>query len=278
MEKKRIESAGNRIYKEAVKCVDSREARKKGLFMVEGLRSIREFLSSAGFEMDSLWVADSFETGTLLTDDAKLSVTALAGATVYEVPDELFKRLSDTETPQGVTAFVRRKKVTLEDALNPARAAGRSPLLVVLENLRDPGNLGTILRSADAFGATAVVALKGCCDVYSPKVVRSSMGSLFHVPVVTDIEDAAALAPILKEAGITSCAALLTGTKSPAECDFTAPLALWIGNEANGLTAEAAALADLPILIPMTGQAESLNAAIAASVLLYECQRQRLKT
>ena len=148
------------------------------------------------------------------------------------------------------------------------------PLIIILENLQDPGNLGTILRTAEAAGATGILLSRGCADLYNPKVTRSTMGSIFRVPFVytDDLKDAIAR---LKAQGVRVLATHLAGSVELYEESFTTPTAILIGNESRGLTDETAALADQAIRIPMSGSVESLNAAVAAAVCLYEARRQR---
>lgn len=273
MDIKIIESPQNGTFKEAVKKQQPQKARQEGVFTVEGLRAVDEVLRSLdeksglpAWETESIWVSESF-AGSNRGYMASLEKTELR---VYRIPDAMFGRLSDTEHPQGVLAIVRRRKVTPEEVFT--KKSGQ--LIVILENLQDPGNVGTILRTADAAGATAILLTKGTADVYSPKVVRSSMGSLLHIPVLA-IPSVAAVAPALKKLEIPLLAAHLDGTKAPWEIDITRSVALMIGNEGAGLSEEAAGLADELVKIPMPGHAESLNAGIAAGMLLYEVTRQR---
>ena len=220
---------------------------------------------ASGWEIDSLWLEDSFY------EQNPGYIRALDGFScpIYRVNQALFKRLGDTETPQGILAIVRRKKWDVREVLGK-----ESPLFVVLEDLQDPGNVGTILRTADAAGAAAVFVSKGTADLYSPKVVRSSMGSLLHLPVLS-FPTVGELAPVLQKKGVRLIAAHLKGEKTPWETDLTGSLAILIGNEGAGLSEEAAKMADSLVKIPMPGQAESLNAAVAAGMMLYESIRQR---
>ncbi len=188
----------------------------------------------------------------------------------YEVISEnVCKHISDTKTPQGVIAVAEQTKRNLEDLLT----LEENPLLIILENLQDPGNLGTILRTAEGAGVTGIIMNKETVDPYNPKVIRSTMGTIFRVPfvIVDDLE------PVLKQlskAGINSYAAHLKG-KSFYEEDYQKGTAFLIGNEGNGLSDRIANLAGHKIKIPMKGKVESLNAAIASTVLVYEAQRQR---
>ena len=209
------------------------------------------------------------------------------------VADDVFSHMSDTKTPQGVMALVKMSEYSIEDMLK-----GGNPLIMILENLQDPGNLGTILRTADAL-AVPVVLLPGCADVwnpiirtaegagvdgiimtsgtvdiYNPKVIRSTMGAMYRMKYAyTDnLKEAAAF---LKSRGITTYAAHLQGAVDYVTCDYKKGTAFFIGNEGNGLTDEATALADRKIIIPMMGKLESLNAAVSGAILMYEAARQR---
>jgi len=190
----------------------------------------------------------------------------------YEVvSDSVFDAMAETVTPQGVLAIVRMPEYSLSDMV---AAAGT---LVLLENLRDPGNLGTILRTAEAAGVSGVILSKESVDVYNPKVIRSTMGAVYRVPFLY-VEDFYGLLKQLREESVRLMAAHLKGTKTFDQADYSGKIGILIGNEANGLTDEAAALAGEKVLIPMAGNVESLNAAVAAALLMYEAFRnQKLK-
>ncbi|NHN34550.1 RNA methyltransferase [Paenibacillus sp. S3N08] len=147
-------------------------------------------------------------------------------------------------------------------------------LVVVIDGVQDPGNLGTIIRSADAVGATGVLLGKGTVDLYNPKTVRSTMGSLFHLPIASG--DLHALLPAAAEQGVAIVTTSLQATSSCYDFDFRRPVWFVIGNEGQGVSAEVSALSTEQILIPMQGKAESLNAAMAATVVLFEAMRQRV--
>ena len=264
---KSITSVQNSAFKEALRCKKAKEAKKQGLFWVEGRRSMDELLSAPDWQIVSVWVHDTLvqeEYGRQLQEKIPKTVP------IYAVPDPLLARLADTETPQGVVALAKRHTYSWP----PENNTEKPQLWVILENLRDPGNLGTILRTADSAGATGVICAGTTTDVYNPKVVRAAMGSLLHLPVygVSSVEEAAVG---LKPAGVKFFGAHLKAEQYHFEADLGGSAALLIGNEAVGLSAEAAAQCDVLIKIPMPGRAESLNAAIATGVLLYEAVRQR---
>lgn len=192
-----------------------------------------------------------------------------AGIACEVVQDSVFKAMCDTQTPQGVLCLVKQYHHTLEELLKKER-----PLFLVLENLQDPGNLGTIMRTAEGAGVTGVILSKGSVDIYNPKTIRSTMGSIYRVPFLY-AEDLQQVLVLLREKGVRSYAAHLQGTETYDREDYTGGTAFLVGNESNGLSQELASCADCYIRIPMEGQLESLNAGVAASILMYEAYRQR---
>lgn len=192
-----------------------------------------------------------------------------AGIACEVVQDSVFKAMCDTQTPQGVLCLVKQYHYTLEELLKKER-----PLFLVLENLQDPGNLGTIMRTAEGAGVTGVILSKGSVDIYNPKTIRSTMGSIYRVPFLY-AEDLQQVLELLREKGVRSYAAHLQGTETYDREDYTGGTAFLVGNESNGLSQELVSCADCYIRIPMEGQLESLNAGVAASILMYEAYRQR---
>ena len=183
--------------------------------------------------------------------------------------DTVFGYVSDTKTPQGILCVVKQLDDRLEEA-----AAGRAAHLIVLNRLQDPGNLGTILRTAEGAGVTGIMLDQECVDIYNPKTIRSTMGSIYRMPFYYS-QDLKKDIGRLKDKGICIYAAHLNGRQDYDEADYTKPCAFLIGNEGNGLDEEIAQQADTYIKIPMKGRVESLNAAIASSVLMFEAARQR---
>ncbi len=192
----------------------------------------------------------------------------LAGLKCELVSDEVFSYLSDTQTPQGILCVVRMLTERPERIFTPGG------LWLILENIQDPGNLGTMFRAAEGAGAAGIIMDRTTADVYAPKVIRSTMGSIFRVPFLI-ADDLAEPIKALKKAGAAVYAADLKGSTSYDRADYTGGSAFLIGNEGNGLTERAVGLADAGIYIPMAGQLESLNAAVAASILMFEASRQR---
>lgn len=271
MKIKQITSAQNSTFKQTAKYQNPREARKAGVFLVEGIRAVDEVLKAADWQLESLWLSEELIRSDRAYVQAILK-TMPEETPVYAVSAGMFERLADTETPQGVLAVVKRRSFELAQVLAEAEKA---PLIVILENLQDPGNVGTILRTADSAGCTAVVCTRGTADIYNSKVVRSTMGSLLHLPVC-NVESVEAVAGLLEKQGVQLLAAHLKGKCYHFEQDMKQPTAILIGNEGAGLSAEGAAAADALVKIPMLGRAESLNAAMAAGILIYEAVRQRM--
>ncbi|MBQ9155632.1 MAG: RNA methyltransferase [Eubacterium sp.] len=235
----------------------ARERRKQESFLVEGPRMFFEI--PAG-QLREVYLTEEFE---------HRFGDRLAGYRYECISDNVCRHLSDTRTPQGVIAVVRPRHWPLSDLISSAGV----PCFMVLENLQDPGNLGTILRTAEAAGVTGIIMNRDCVDPYNPKVIRSTMGAVFRMPFLV-VEDLAGALAAMKREGILVYAAHLEG-KIFYEEDYKKPAAFLIGNEGNGLTDETASLADRLIRIPMKGNTESLNAAMAAGLIMYEVMRQR---
>ena len=235
--------------------------REQSLFIVEG---IRMFSETPEARVRNVFVTERFLKGC--PPEVREKILRLPYETVTE---EVFSSMSDTKTPQGVLAVAEQEPHTLADVLK-----GERTNLLVLETIQDPGNLGTMLRAGEGAGLTGIIADSGTADIYNPKVIRSTMGSIFRVPVVY-VQDLRETVRELKREGVQICAAHLRGSVDYDSADYTGANAFLIGNEAKGLTDETAALADRAVRIPMLGKVESLNAAVAASVLMYELARQR---
>jgi len=242
----------------------SRLRDEKGIFLVEGPRMTEEIPAE---RIEKVYASESF---------AKKNKEFLEKlqAPVELLTDTVFAYVSDTKTPQGILAIVKRLNYTMNDLMQVKNQ--KAPHLVVLDNLQDPGNLGTIFRTAEAAGVTGILLSKDCVDVYNPKVIRSTMGAVFRMPFLY-VEDLPEKIKDLQKEGIKTYAAHLRGENAYDEEDYTTGCAFLIGNEGNGLRDEVADCADCLIRIPMEGEAESLNAAVAAAVLMFEAGRQRRK-
>lgn len=226
---------------------DRKGRRESGCFLVEGRKMVEEALASS-FDVETVLVQEgvSFPDGLTMP--------------VYELPEHVLTAVCDTKTPQGIAAVVRMKEQS---------ALGKH--IVVLDGVQDPGNVGTILRTLDAFEADGLVLLPGCADPFSPKTVRSSMGAVFRRPVWTCTVET--FAQVLRGSGLRLLgAALRDDTVDARAADYTRAV-LAIGSEGRGLSDEVLALCDETVRIPMSPRCESLNAAVAASVLLWEAYR-----
>ena len=264
-----ITSTNNQKVKQIVQWQTKAKARRQDdIFLAEGLKMYEEAPVSLIREVyltDALMQhLSSRQNASCIYIEEKLKKTG------YElVSEEVFARMSDTQAPQGILAVLQRPVYELQQLLQADR-----PLLVLLEDLQDPGNLGTILRTGEGAGITGVIMSKKTVDIYNPKTIRSTMGSIYRVPFFY-VEDMGEAIRTLQEKEIHVYAAHLRG-KSYYDCfNFTKGTAFLIGNEGNGLRRETADMADSYLKIPMEGQVESLNAAIAASLLMYEAHRQR---
>lgn len=260
---KRITSENNPLIKRINGTKNRKFRDKHSLMFIEGLRLVKEAkLSSVKFD------------GVVLRDDPsvlKQFSDELSGidARVYLVDEKLFARISHTKSPQGVAALINFSKNDLSDMVFDG-----ANLFLIAERLNDPGNLGTIIRSADGAGFSAVILSSGCVDIYNPKTIRAAMGSIFHIPVYHggNIED---IIGYLKDEEIKIYGTDVGGKRAVYGCNLKKNFALIVGNEAFGVTGEALSLCDEVIYIPMGGKAESLNASVAASVLMFESVRQR---
>ena len=291
----RITSTGNKLIRE-VRDLEkkARVRRESGLFIAEGERLCSEIPAAY---IERIFVADDYDgslpefAGEVSHDVQNTQMRAEAGANaaqtsshplqspdtggqrnrasqrtpkIFQVPRELMEHMSDTKNSQGILAVVRQKKYT--------ELPG--DFFLILDTLQDPGNMGTIFRTAEAAGVDGILMNRDCVDVYSPKVVRATMGAMFRMPFMVS-DDLPAEIRRMKSEGVQVYAAHLRGTKNHWDFDYRQPTAFMIGNEGNGLQDEIAALADTYLRIPMMGHTESLNAGVAASVLMYEVLRQR---
>lgn len=252
-----ITSTSNEQIKNIIQLKEKSKVRKqKKQYVVEGLKMFSEVPKE---DLRGVYVSEHF----LKENEGKLQ-----GVNFQTVSDSVFKKISDTVTPQGVLAVVAQKENTLDEILNNRRK--NKSCIVVLDRLQDPGNLGTILRTAEGAGVSGIVMSSDCADIYNPKVIRSTMGSIFRVPfAVVDVLPAAV--ERIREKGITTYAAHLQG-EDYNKGVFEKDIALLIGNEAAGLSKEVSEKADQWIKIPMEGKVESLNAAVAAAILMYEAR------
>ena len=253
-----ITSLSNEKIKHVTMLVKNTKARRtEGVFVVEGERIASEIPKD---RMVECYVSESY------TKDNRLDGIFPYRVEPTVVSDTVFKKMSDTQNPQGIMCVCRQTGQTLNDFCE-AHKEGRLRVLV-LEKIQDPGNLGTMIRTAEGAGFDAVVADCDTVDVYNPKVTRSTMGSLFRVPVIYT-DDAKTAVDVLKDHDVTVYAAHLNGNTDHKEEKYGERLAFLIGNEGNGLSEELTQKADRLVRIPMKGKLESLNAAVAAAILMY---------
>lgn len=238
-----------------------RERNNQKVFIVEGLRAVREI--PLMWDIRKYVVANSF----LLEAE---SIIINQEIPIMVVADSIFENISDTKTPQGIMAVVSQLDYQLEKIISKEQG-----FFVIADQVQDPGNLGTLIRTAHASGADGVFLSSGCVDLYNPKTIRATMGSVFHIPIWRDM-DMAWLMKELKTTKTNVYATALGESKVLYAYDYTKKTAIIIGNEANGISEETKNMVSHFIKIPMPGGAESLNASIAAGICMFEIVRQRM--
>ena len=275
-----ISSKDNKRIKYIRSLLEKGGIRKKNhSFVVEGIKLVDEALEYGNvldiIVSESLYeeiVSGDLTRNGLLTDNGKHIIKQVKqGTSLTVVSDAVFKSVSETITPQGILAEVEMPKHRLleENFLEIAYEKTGKIKLLILEDTADPGNLGTIMRTAEAAGVTGVIMGKGTVDIFNPKVVRSTMGSIFRLPFAY-VDDLKAVILRLKRDGISFYATHLKGKESYRDISYSDKAGILIGNEARGLSDEIANLADTYVIIPMQGKVESLNAAVAAALMMYE--------
>lgn len=279
-----ISSAANGKIKQVVMLRDKSRARnREGLFVAEGIKMfmeaplnrLREVYCSEGF-----WEQVQNQSAVYGDLAEKLCCCREKGILVEQVSEEVLRHASDTQTPQGILFVMEQMQYSLEGVIEKAAArgkeGGRAPLLLILEDIQDPGNLGTMLRTGEGAGVDGIIMSKKTVDIYNPKTIRSTMGSLYRVPFVY-VQELSEAIRLLQENQITVYAAHLKGKQYFDEIAYEGGSAFLIGNEGKGLTAEASKQADCYLKIPMEGKLESLNAAVAAALLMYQASGYRRK-
>ena len=261
-----ITSLSNKKIKNLVTLLQKPKLRKEqDIFLVEGSKM---FLEAKEEYLREIYVRQDF----LEKEGSSGKIRERLERCGYEiVAEEVFKKISSTVSPQGIVAVVKQYHYRLEQLLER-----KNPLLLLLEDIQDPGNLGTMIRTAEGAGVHGVIMNRNTVDIYNPKTIRSTMGSIYRVPFyyTDDLKDTMNL---LKKQGVRIYAAHLKGERLYHKTDYTSGTAFLIGNEGNGLKKETADLADYYLKIPMQGQVESLNAAVASVILMYEAARQRME-
>jgi rRNA methylases len=255
-----ISSNSNGQVKNVVQLQKKARARtEQGVFVVEGLKM---FLEAPKDRLVSVFVSQSFY-------EKEVHKEYIKGVKFEIVEDRVFDFMSDTKTPQGILCIVRQFQYSLKDMIQK-----ENPFLLILEDLQDPGNVGTIVRTGEGAGLDGVILSQNSVDIYNPKTIRATMGSIYRIPIIY-IEKMEDILGELASQNITTYAAHLQGKLDYDEEDYRSGTAFFIGNESKGLSTELAKKADVWIKIPMEGKVESLNAAIASSVLMYEVHKQR---
>ena len=292
-----ITSVNNQRVKEVANLKQKKYRTESGTFFAEGLRAVQEAVqyadvtelfyteAEAGRLDEVLKAAGNVPADTKEKSGnmnnlnhnnagiAKKRNEAANGIRMYQVDEKVMAKLSDTKAPQGVLAVIRTPEQSLRQ-LRPGTASDNNAPVIILDRVQDPGNLGTIIRTADAVGALGLILLEGCVDAYSPKVVRASMGSLFHLPVVQDVSAEEALTWCYRN-GYEPAATALKNAQNVYKADISKKMAFLFGNEANGVAEELQAAVETRLFIPMAGLAESMNVAMAAGIILFEGLRQR---
>lgn len=257
-----ITSTSNGKVKELVQLRKKTKLRnQQGVFLVEGIRMFREVERE---DVIQVYLSESF-----YEKEVRKNPVLVADMPTEILSDTVFAYVSDTKTPQGILCVVRQRRYSIEQILEQ-----KNPHILMLDHLQDPGNLGTIFRTAEAAGVTGIILSADTVDLYNPKVIRSTMGSIYRMPFVYTENLETAICEV-KQQGITVYAADLDGANSYDQEDYQKGSAFLIGNEGNGLQKEIADMAERKIRIPMEGAVESLNAAVAAAILMFEVSRQR---
>ena len=256
----KVKSPANPLIKEAIK---EKKKRQQNNIFIEGLHLL-EMAIASGAEIGKVFFSDSFKT----KNERLLRHLSKNASELIETTEHILSRLSDTETPQGIVATAGIKTISLDEL-----TLKEKPLIVVCDGIQDPGNLGTIIRTSDAVSADAVIALTGTCDAFMPKVIRSTAGSIFNIPVV--YSNGGDLIRWLKEKRISLFVTDIIASKTIYEADFRMALAFVFGNEAHGASKGIKHKATTVLNIPILGRAESLNVASSAAICLYEAVRQR---
>lgn len=259
-----IRSKDNKFLKHGKKLNIRKFRQEDNEFLIEGLRFVEEAVA-ADAHIKYCLLSESLkgDRASQLMDNMKNK-----NISVYMVEDELIDEICDTKTPQGIAAVVERHELSLDDIIS------RGTFLLIVDRIQDPGNLGTIIRTAHAAGVSGIVISNGTVDPYSPKVLRSTMGSIFNVPL-TEFHDLSEVIGKIKGLGFKVYASSLNGSLPYYSETYSPKTAIIVGNEANGIDSEVIGQSDSLIKIPMPGGSESLNASVACGILLFEVVKQR---
>ena len=268
MNKKMIISQNNKLIKHIKALQIKKNRRLHKQFIIEGIRGVEECLLHDVPIVYLLYTEDLEEVprGLDILQDLVKKYES------YKVSKEVFMKLSDTESPQGILAVVNIPHTPLDTI-----SIDENALIVVLDRIQDPGNMGTIIRTAEAVGANTIIINKGCVDPYNSKTVRATMGALLHIPIV-EVNNNEEWVSLLKESNVTIIGSSLDTDKSYLDMDYKGKVAIVIGNEANGIDEKLLPILDVSVKIPIVGKIESLNASIAAALLMYKASEHKFPT
>jgi len=247
----RIDSTSNRLYKQTKKLSTPSGRKKTDLFVIEGERIVTDAVQT-GAQVEYIFVSDTYASGESVS---------FGNIPVYVLGDKLFDTLKSTVNSQGILAVARKEMSSIDDMKTDKGA------YLYLDCIMDPGNMGTIIRSANAFGVDGIILSKGCVDVFNPKVLRSTMAGIFSVRLFWD--DGSILERLASE-GFDIIGTFPEGKQTPRELEFSGKSVIVMGNEANGICDEVKKFCTKKVTIPMTNLAESLNVSVACGIMLYE--------
>jgi TrmH family RNA methyltransferase len=261
-----ITAKDNEKIKYTKSLLKTKNRTKESKFIIEGYR-ILTLAIECNADIEYVFINEDFENKEEHINF--LEILEEKNMKTYKTTNKIFGDLVDTETTQGILGVVRFKQKNIEESLDED-----SRFVLILDRIQDPGNMGTIIRTADAAGIDAIIALKGCVDIYNPKVIRSTMGSIFDMNVIHATQDEALRLLKLKNFDIVS--SYLDTNNFYNSVEYNYKTALVIGNEANGINEELVSKSDVLVKIPIYGKAESLNAAISSAILMYEIKKYQV--
>ena len=254
-----IDSKENNLFKETKKLKDRRGRNKNNKYIIEGFRLVKEAFK-AGVKVDKVFVSSSSQDKIEEYLGSYIEQTK-----IYVLRDELLNELCQTENPQGIVAVLDINKSVVDK---------KGSFYLLCDKVQDPGNLGTIIRTAHAAGVDGIILTKGTVDIYNPKVIRATMGSIFYIPIIFEDEEYSQTKQLLDQ-GFSMIATSLQGDKNFFEEDLSGKIIVSMGNEGNGVSEEIYNLSDKKVKIPMPGGAESLNVSVATAIILYEKVKQK---
>lgn len=262
-----ITSQHNKLIKLAASLKLKKYRDELGLFIVEGVRLVEEAAHSNWFVETCIYTQEALQQERVQEIIAELKSKQCR---MIQVPAIIYDKITDTKEPQGIMAIVQKYTDPLGDVL----ASGKKAFFVVLDELQDPGNVGTIIRTAAAAGCTGIILTKGCTDVFANKVVRASMGSIFHVPIFEGLTQSEVVSCFAQHQ-IEMLATALESSNVYFTVNLNKPIAVVFGNEGNGVSDQLLEHSQDRLYIPLLGRVESLNVAASAAIILYEVVRQR---